>query len=264
LLLIAPINAFVACIGTFQQRGFIQMLRLPVSLGAFALAACAPFFAWADTIPVVTPPGLPAGSQYRLVFSTSTGFSATSSNIADYNGFVTKVANAEPALTSLGTQWKAIASTTTTTALENTGTSPEQSVGVPVYNLEGELVAMSNADLWDGTLSADLLCDEHGGYPPAGYTTAIWTGTIWNGEPPDNDVNNVFPLGTSSPAWGQSNLKSDYWIYSSHGSYMASKEMPFYAISGILTAVPEPSSLALAAAAFCSIAAISIRRRRAR
>jgi hypothetical protein len=237
------------------------MVRFCV-LGACALALLSPFVASADTIPIVAPPGLPAGSPYRLVFSTSTAFAATSSNIGDYNAFVTKVANTEPALKSLGTEWKAIASTTTTTARTNTGTDPTSSMGVPVYNLEGELVAVSNADLWDGTISADLICDEHGGYPPEGYTSAIWTGTIWNGEPPGNDVNNEFPLGTAAPAWGQSNLKTDEWIYSSHGSYMASKELPMYALSGVLTVVPEPSSLALSALALCfAVATLNWRRR---
>ncbi|MFM7787424.1 MAG: PEP-CTERM sorting domain-containing protein, partial [Microcystis panniformis] len=48
---------------------------------------------------VVVPPGLNPGQQYRLVFVTSGTRNAESSDINDYNTFVTSEAN-KPALNS--------------------------------------------------------------------------------------------------------------------------------------------------------------------
>jgi hypothetical protein len=64
-------------------------------------------------VPITVPTGLSPGDEYRLVFVTSTTRNATSSNIADYNLFVTGVANTIPELLALGTTWSATGSTRT-------------------------------------------------------------------------------------------------------------------------------------------------------
>src|SRR5580692_1897762 len=104
---------------------------LMLSLGC---AACIRPLPTALAGPIVVPPGLSAGEQYRLAFITSTSTSATSSSIAYYNTFVTNAANLDPALESLGTTWTAIASTSTVSACDNTDTYPS-SVGLPIYGL---------------------------------------------------------------------------------------------------------------------------------
>ena len=58
--------------------------------------------------PITVPTGLNPGDAYRLVFVTSTTLDATSSDIADYNAFVSGVANTVPELVALGTTWTAI------------------------------------------------------------------------------------------------------------------------------------------------------------
>ena len=108
--------------------------------------------------PITVARGVPAGDQYRLAFVTSTTTDATSSNIDYYNAIVTNAANSEPARESLGTTWTAIASTAMVAARDNTNTNPV-SVGLPIYNLAGQLVANSNPDLWDGHLSASISYD---------------------------------------------------------------------------------------------------------
>ena len=45
-------------------------------------------------------PTLPTGTQYRVAFITSTVRDAGSSNITDYNDFVTAAANSQPILQS--------------------------------------------------------------------------------------------------------------------------------------------------------------------
>ena len=74
-----------------------------------------------------------------------------SSNIADYDAFVTTEANLDPSLVVLGTTWKAIGSTNPVSAVTHIG------VTGPVYNLQGQLVAASSADMFDGTLAAPIV-----------------------------------------------------------------------------------------------------------
>lgn len=104
---------------------------------------------FADAAAITLPPGLSPGATYRLVFVTAGTRDALSTNIADYNSFVTTQANLNADLLALGTTWKAIGSTATVTAASNIG-------GVnasDIYNLFGELVATSTADLFDGPSS---------------------------------------------------------------------------------------------------------------
>lgn len=69
---------------------------------------------------------------------TSETRNGASSAISSYNAFVTGVANTQPALASLGTTWKAIGSTETVDARDNTGTNPDvDGVGVPIFLLTG-------------------------------------------------------------------------------------------------------------------------------
>jgi hypothetical protein len=179
--------------------------------------------------PITVAPGLYAGEHYRLAFVTSTSTSATSSSIAYYNAFVTEAANLDPALESLGTTWTAIASTSTVTARDNTDTNPS-SVGFPIYNLAGQLIATSNANLWDGSISSSISYDEHGVPTLPGYTE-IWTGTGSTGVPDDpNDT-----LGNPLPAWGDTMFATSRWI-DTGGYYEASGHHTLYAISGVLTA----------------------------
>jgi len=99
------------------------------------------------------PPGFQLGEQeFRMVFVTSTTRDATSSNIADYNAFVTAAANSDPILSRLTgpdgqpVTWTAIASTSSVDAIVNTGTDGTMG-DVPIYNLRWQVVADNNADL---------------------------------------------------------------------------------------------------------------------
>jgi hypothetical protein len=204
----------------------------------FCGLAIRPWFEVAAS-PIVTPAGLQPGDTYRLLFVTTSDTTATSSNITDYNAFVTAQAYSEPMLASLGTTWKAVASTATESAIENTGTNPAV-MGQPIYNLAGSLLATSNADLWDGALSSPVMFDEHGAAPHPGHQE-VWTGTELNGAAGDPDE----VLGSATPSWGLSDSATS-WIYAGHGTYPASGEHTFYAISGVLTVpAPEPSTAAL-------------------
>lgn len=232
------------------------MNRSLLALGLLPFGCCVIFFATplvALGAPVVVPPGVAPGAQYRLVFTTNTTTTAFSSDIATYNAFVTTSANTDPTLVGLGTSWKAIASTAAVSARDNTGTNPA-SVGVPIYNLAGQLVATSNADLWDGTIANAIFYDQHGVAPPPG-NLVVWTGTQPAGIPDE-------PLGIDFPSWGQGNFATRDWVFSSYGTYGAEREFLLYGMSGVLTApVPEPGTLALCAIGGITALAIGGRRR---
>ena len=90
---------------------------------------------------VVVPADLAPGAQYRLVFVTDGTRDATSSDINDYNTFVTNQVTGSPLATALTTAgfnlgtitWKAIGSTSATSAKVNTstdGSQPDVPIGV--------------------------------------------------------------------------------------------------------------------------------------
>ena len=140
---------------------------------------------------VVVPTGLAPGAQYRLVFVTAGTRDATSTDINDYNTFVTNEATGgtpgidtalDTALDAAGFDpntitWKAIGSTASVAARDNTGTNPS-STGVPIYLIDGNRVANNNADLWDGSIITPINVtqnDSAPSHPP------IYTGTQTNG-----------------------------------------------------------------------------------
>ena len=186
---------------------------------------------------LLTPPDLLPGQQFRLAFVTSGSRDALSSNIEDYNTFVTNQAALNSALNSI-TTWKAIGSTLTIAARDNTGTNPA-TIGVPVYRLDGVRIANNYADLWDGFLFERLQIDEMG----TPKDTAVWTGTMVDGT---RDTAFNLQLGSSDAvATGFSGALGGAWLFNSYDRNPGTPNS-LYAISSVLTvqtqAVPEPST----------------------
>ncbi|MEQ1903740.1 MAG: PEP-CTERM sorting domain-containing protein [Pirellulaceae bacterium] len=189
---------------------------------------------------IIQPPGLTTGDQYRLAFVTTGRRDSLSANIADYNSFVTTAANSQLALSTLNTTWKAIASTTTIDARVNTGTvqtSAGGNNGVPIYLLNGTQLASGNDMLWGTSLSTFLMSPlsitEQGSTRTG---VRVWTGTNAFGVGDD-------PLGFGTPWYGDSSLSTSGWILA--GDRPMGEGYSLYALSGTLTAVPEPSSFML-------------------
>ena len=190
--------------------------------GFGALVAAVALLGTAVEAAIVTvPTGLSPGAKYRLVFVTSTKRDATSSNIADYNAFVTSTAEAVPALLALGTTWTAIGSTATVDARDNTGTNPS-GLGVPVYILNGSKVANDNADLWDGSIQDTVRITELDG---------LWRDWVWTGSTSAGTAHSTSPLGHDPCAAGDSG--------SSVGPIIS---RPIYALSGVVT-VPQTGTV---------------------
>jgi hypothetical protein len=196
----------------------------------------------ATAAPITVPSGLSAGDTYRLAFVTSTTRDAASTNINDYNAFVSGVAAGVPELAALGTTWKAIGSTASVDARDNTGTNPLVSSGVPVYTLGDALVADGNVTLWQLPVH-NVDRDERGNESPEFGDNFVFTGTGLDGTVAAGAFR--VALGDSFTAFGATwGDDASTWMY-----YAATRDVQhyLYGMSGILTVVPEPSTFALAA-----------------
>ena len=118
-------------------------------------------------------PNLPSGSEYELVFVTSGGTSSTSSNIDDYNTFVTQQAALSSSLPT-GLTWRAVGSTATVNAIDNAPTWDN----IPIYNTYGQLIADGQTDLWDGSIQNPIMYDQDGSLQPH---IPVWSGTLADG-----------------------------------------------------------------------------------
>jgi hypothetical protein len=189
---------------------------------------------------VVVPPGLSPGDEYRVVFRTSTTIDGTSTDIADYNAFVTGVANSVAELSALGTTWTAIASTATIDARDNTGTDPNVELGVPIYATDGTLIFADNVDMWDGLHLIGIPVNEGNFTESKGPGPSVWTGTA-----ADGTVNS--PLGSATPTYGASTAAKTAgarWIDQADQK-TNTPSLRLYGISGALTVVPEPGTIVL-------------------
>ena len=189
---------------------------------------------------ITTPTDLNVGDQYRLAFITLQRTQALSADIDTYNDFVTAQANTAPLLAALGTTWRAIASTSSVSAKINTSTddSGPGKDGVPIFRLDGLILAMNYDDLWDGMIENALFIAQDGTILDTCCGT--WTGT---------DIFGVavpgFALGDGvSVVDGAPNGVGNNWIQTN--PFPASELQFLYGISGVLTrAVPEPPILYL-------------------
>ena len=175
-------------------------------------------------ITFTVPPGLAPGTKYRLVFVTANSYYAFSTDISIYNATVNNEAAAQSLLAALGTSWLCICSTASKNAMANIG----QDTGVPIYNLDGRLVAtdatLSSGGLFSGSLINPVDYDEFGD----AAATFVFTGSIPVGsEDPD------YALGDSnSPTIvGASGDTSSNWLF--FGALGSPR--PLYAISEVLT-----------------------------
>jgi len=189
---------------------------------------------------ITVPSDLNPGDQYRLVFATKDAiFTAESSNIADYDAWVTEQASASPALSELGTSWRVIGSTSSVSAKIHTDTdnAPVGPNGVPIYRLDGEIIAINYDDLWDGIILNPLNVTQNGGM--AASCGGAWTGTHAFGTTLLGDE-----LGAADGKVVDGALCDKHnWMET--GPYWANARQYLYAISDILMVPMDPVDVAI-------------------
>lgn len=193
---------------------------------------------------VYKPEGLQPGDPYRIAFVTEGTIDATSTAISTYNDFVAQEAKATGSLlTDLATDWTAIASTPTVDALDNTSTdpSPPGDNGVPIYLPDGITRVVPNYDvLWSGVVGFGVLEAAirlmPNGLEQPDRNLWVWTGTSLQGVRSN-------PLGSASSTQGFFVSSNSRW--STNGIRDPAVPGLLYGISGILIAIPEPTTATL-------------------
>jgi hypothetical protein len=182
---------------------------------------------------------LAEGAKYRVLFVTSTKRDATSTDIVDYNTFVNTAA--QNGITGgLGLTWKALASTRDVSAMDNSGIGNADPLPVTIFNTIGQVVAISGADLWDGSLMNTVGFDEHGVYG----SRAAFTGTGHTGF---SGHNHVLGSGLYSYLYGMTNSLNPGWMGWDRAGGAATYSL--YGVSGLVTKpiveAPEPGTAIL-------------------
>lgn len=208
----------------------------------------------------VVPPDGGYPDVYRLIFVTSTTTDATSTDIGDYNAFANSAANdldgnTGSLVAGLGVAWKCLGSTELVSAKVNTNTYAAGDVGyqagndVPIYNLAGQLMADTNAHLWDGELDNRVTYNEEG-------TAYDWNAEVWTGSSSAGVANR--PLGSEVVTWTRAWDSGQYaknWM--AHDRGPSDELRHLYALSA---PIPEPATLALL---LLGAPLLTLRRRRA-
>jgi hypothetical protein len=192
------------------------------------------------------PTGLGPGDSFQLVFVTSGTTTAVSSDIADYNRFVSAAAAAAglDLIDGQPVTWQAIGSTATVDARNN---APQTA---PVYDLLGDLITASPGGLWN----TRLLFLQH----PIDVTeleAPLLRGSVWTGSTDEGTGNDGLTLGSSLTLATVGDLTSEFPSWISTGFFPESQQFHVYALSSPITipSVPEPSSLYLGGLALITL-----------
>ncbi len=213
------------------------------------VAAALTFFAVSAQAALVTPAGLNNGDKYHVIFVSSTTRNALSSDIADYDAHVQAAADAAGIGSSLSLSWSALGSTPSVSAYDHLAPLFSNINNVPIYNQNGELLATSFVDLWDGELLSpySVLYDENG----AENIALVWTGTANSG----GAAYTNFTLGSANQFSIFANSNSTY-TWETNASGAANQLFSIYGISQELTVdiVPIPAAAWLFGSALLGLA----------
>ncbi len=211
--------------------------RRRMAAAVMAMAAVLPLALNSFAAPITTPTGLLPGAQYRLAFVTAGTRDAASTDIADYDAFVTTEATSVPELSSLNTTWQVIGSTATVDARDHTGTDPIVP-GIPIYLLNDTKLVDDYADLWDWTIDMPLEFDQNG----VDISPVLSPIFAYSGTSPDGTAGGEGdPLGGANPTIGGPWLSNLGWISFAPEPNDSSFQRHLYSLSAVLT-VPVPEA----------------------
>lgn len=207
------------------------------------------------------PPGLNPGDTYQLVFVTTGTINATSQSgaLSNYHDHAQAQAALNPSMTGTddGVTYKAIVAVWGPPFFGGPHIDPVAQAGVegPLYLVDGSGLVATNgnaagSDLWDGTISVPINVTQFG----VTLNTNVWTGAQASGAA---SFSQALGDGNGSSIYGLSSSTDSGWVTA--GSTVQSSQFSLYAVSSVITVVPEPSSVLLS---LVGIAAIGLRRRR--
>ena len=244
------------------RRGVVMglhPLRLLAAAVLLALAALggAPGASAQTGVPgdwALKPSGLSGGDQFRLLFITSTGRNAQSTDIADYNTFVQGAAAAgHQAIRSHSSGFRVVGCTEAVDARDNTSTTyTSADKGVPIYWLGGNKVADEYEDFYDESWDDEANPKNESGLVRdlSGTSNGMVTGCNHDGTEAifrGGGATTSEALGRSMVRRGRLDSSSDGPLSSSAGSYDNHNSRPLYGLSQVFqvntpaTGTPEIS-----------------------
>ena len=183
----------------------------------------------------------PSGvSAYRIAFVTEGQHDALSSNIADYNSFVTSEAagsGIETTLSEIGANpsWYVWGSTLTVDAIDNINSGGV--ADIPIYNTAGQLIASGWSQFYLNKPFFNFMDFDQNGVTPT--INQVWTGTTIFGTSGGACLGCGFVSGG-----GAANLLPSNWTSSFSGTSPDS-QLSFYAFSSPIEMAPVPIPAAL-------------------
>ena len=184
------------------------------------------------------PSAVSAGGKFRLLFVTSTGRDASSSNIADYNRFVQdRAAAGHASIRPFRGGFRAVGSTGTVDARDNTCTT---GTGVPIHWLNGSKAADNYGDFYDDSWDDETNPKNESGSARA--ATDVWTGSSSDGTKVGQSLGNgVTEIGSIGYAGVSRPLYSNHQVQDN-------QVKPLYGLSQVFkvpTANEEPRTTAI-------------------
>ena len=209
-------------------RGYRRMLVLLASLLLIPISGLA-----LDAPASLVPAGVGPGSQFYLIFTTSSSYDAASTNMSTYDNTVNAEAQSGSSLPGVGSlTWKALGATSAVDQCK-----PFIDLTKPVYTVTKVLVSSTATAMF---LGGGTSLSNAPGVGPNGTTVnqnGAWTGCNTAGSP---DTGNE--LGTATPRRGAPLQTNFFWI--SIGSSGSVNQFKLYAVSPLLTAPsPAPSAV---------------------
>ncbi len=206
--------------------------------------------------------------KYRLIFVTSGSTNGFSDQAAIYDGFINQQVAGTMLDTGFNYGWQAVMSTASGDRIAKNIISG----GDPIYNTAGLKVANSGSAMLAANPAATVSLLNAIGYDQNGTTASegyVWTGSSSTGDPAITgaDLRVGSKASGSAPGTtrlGASNATDETWL--SFAQVPQNIGIPFvarvYAVSGVLTAVPEPSTIALWSICAGAVGLVAWRKRR--
>ena len=277
---------------------FARLPRVVFMVGVAALLGSLAVSAHAVTINPLAW-GLNPGDTFRLVVVTAGGTSGVSTSIGAYDAFVNSQGLSGITYNGASFGWQAIAGTPSSNPATDGSRYSSQANAIRVFNLNGDLVSTTTPGntFWQTSgynqhlAGTDWTINGSGNLAQVSSGQYVWTGYDWDGAPamansynqfgmPDGTVtaalgeavsytgwdygtNQLVP-STLYPAVGRAQASANGWWYA--GNEPLATVYPLYAMSEAITvtAVPEPSTCAMALAGLaCGGYSLFRRRKRA-